>query len=538
MCRLLLKTKIGKEDKLFETALKTMVKGGPDATHILTEDDIAFGHNRLSIIDLRSVADQPMMIDGNIILFNGEIYNYKTLKAQHNLITKSDSDTEVILALYNMYGDAAFDLLDGEFAIVIYDPEEEEIKVVRDRLGVKQLYYSNEGDELIVSSEIKGILPFIGDPVMDSNGFDQWCCYGYTVGEQTMFEKVSKVLPNVVMTFDKDGDIKTSRELDELDYDKKNANESLSMTIARSVAKRMIADVPVSCTLSGGIDSSIVAYLMGMLSSKPIKTYTIGFEGCDNEFEQARKVSELVKSEHTQVEIPFSRIMEELDEILETIEEPIDKGSLIPTYFLAKSIKEKVTLIGEGADEVFAGYSRHKWIKDNPDKDFEEYFDSQLRVFINDEVPIMTDDWDDKNSALKFDIETEIPNFHTIRIDKCMMHNGIEARVPFLDPEVTSSLYEVPYDRKQSPEKKYLREAFKDLLPEWVVNQPKKALKLPFEKIIRLPEVEKLIRKGHDLFDNALIIELYTKLEMKQKNAARDLWNIFLFKKWENKYLK
>lgn len=539
MCRLLIKTKIGKEEKLFETALAAMKRGGPDASHVLIENDIAFGHNRLSIIDTRSMADQPMMIDGNIILFNGEIYNHKALRERYNLPVITESDTEVILMLYNKLGDRAFDLLDGEFAIVIYDAEDQTIRVARDRLGIKQLYYSDWGDELIISSEIKGILPFIGDPTMDNDGFDQWLTYGYPIDSATMFSGVFKVMPNTLMEFDLDGNLLKSGDLGEPTYleDKTPKENNLAQLIARCVGKRMMSDVPISCTLSGGIDSSIVAYVMSKMSKDPIKTYTFGFDDCDNEFEQARKVAQFIGSDHTEIHTTLPKILEKIDEILETIEEPVDRGSLVPTFCLASNIKEKVTLIGEGADELFAGYARHKWIHNNPNKTFDEYFDTKLRAFPTEEEPVLLGDWDDKNSALEFDLTTEIPNFHTIRIDKCLMHYGVEARVPFLDPEIVMEAAKISFSQKQGPEKKCLREAFRDILPDWIIDQPKSPLKLPFDRIVKLPAVEKLIREESEHFDNKLIDAFYANME-KDSHAARNLWNIFLFKKWEKKYLK
>ena len=539
MCRILLQTKIGERKTQFEKALSMMRKGGPDASHILIENDIAFGHNRLAIIDTRVIADQPMMIDGNIILFNGEIYNHRALKTKYNLNTKSNSDTEVILMLYNQFKDEAFNMLDGEFAIVIYDAETETIKLVRDRLGIKQLYYSDHQGELTISSEIKAIGALIEDGLtIDSNSVDEWKCYGYLPDGYTLFNNVAKVLPNNVMEFELDGSLIGTSELENINYSDKE--ETLAQTITKAVGKRMMSDVPISCTLSGGIDSSIVAHLMSIIAKDPIKTYTIGFEGCENEFEQAKKVADFINSDHHQIEIPFSEVLSEIDEIIETMEEPIDRGSLIPTYFLAKTIKEKVTLIGEGSDEIFGGYSRHKWIYENPTSTFDEYFDSQLRSFPSLGGPYFAEDIEeDLNNVLKFDIENEIPNYHTVRIDKCMMHNGIEARVPFLDPEILTRHFNIPFADKQKPEKKCLREAFKEILPDWIINQPKKALKFPFHKIVTLPEVEKVIRQESEFFDieKEDIDLLYKEINTK-KNAARDLWNIFLFKKWEKKYIE
>lgn len=528
MCRLLLKTNFRNEDfSLFNEGLYSMKKGGPDASHIKVIDNIGFGHNRLSILDIRDIADQPMIINNNIILFNGEIYNFRELKEKYGLETETEGDTEIILLLYNKIGDEVFNELEGEFAIVIYDSDLHKIKLVRDRLGVKQLYFYFKED-LIISSEIKGILPFLNEKRVNKQGIEEWLTYGYPINGTTMFKDIYKLIPNHIMEYDLKNYHLDIKELKPLVLENKTLFENLEY----SVKSRMISDVPISCTLSGGIDSSIVAYLMSKNSDKPIKTYTVGFEGVENEFKEAKKVSEFIGSVHTELEIPMSWVLEEIDNILLAMEEPIDRGSLIPTYFLAKVINEKVTLIGEGSDEIFGGYSRHEWLFNHPKVTFDEYFERQLRAFDTEIKPTIKGNLsDDLNKALEFDLSCEIPNYHTIRIDKCMMSEGKEARVPFLDPRITQYV-NTSFNQKQNPRKKILRDEFKNILPEWLTDRPKKALKFPFDKIVILPEVEKLIKEKSKIFDKELVNELYKNIN-SSKNAARDLWNIFLFKKWK-----
>lgn len=544
MCRLLLKTKIEGERNLFEKALSLMKNGGPDSTRVLEYQDILFGHNRLAIIDPRPQADQPMVIEGNAILFNGEIYNYKELIKEHDLKPKTNCDTEVILLLYNLYGDISFELLDGEYAIAIYDIDKNEIVLARDPLGIKHLYWSDFNKELVVSSEIKGIVPFIGD--LNMNNIEEWLTLGYTTGEETMYENIYKVEPNTIMRFSLDEDTSNSYQrikYDVLDIVDQNTDDlteiektPITEVLHKAVGKRMMSDVPVSCTLSGGIDSSLVAYYMRMFSQTPVKTYTVGFEGCENEFEQARQVSDLFGTDHTEVLITIQDVIDNIDDIVKTMEEPIDRGSLIPTYFLARSIQEKVTLIGEGADELFAGYSRHKWLNEHPHADFEEYFNQQLKSFKIDHLDypsyLKSDIEQDKNNALVFDLETEIPNYHTSRIDKCMMRFGVEARVPFLDPLVVKKALSIPYEEKQSPEKKALREAYRGILPDSIIDRPKKALKFPFHLLIQNEEVEKIIKEDNDETAKEIIEELYKGLKRGDKDAGRNLWNLFLLKKW------
>ncbi len=525
MCRILCKTETTEEQMpLFSQALMSMKPGGPDSTGILYENEIAMGHNRLSIVDLSTNGNQPMTVRTNTILFNGEIYNHKELAIRYKIEDlETESDTEVILRLYRLLGDDAFDQLDGEFAIVIYDRGENKIKMVRDRSGVKPLYYSF-ANGFIASSEMKGILPFIKKE-FNWHEFNNWKTWGYTL-EGTLFKDIYKLLPGQLRTIDLDNPR-------EYMFDKLlevPERRSIRNAIDDAVRKRTMADVPISCTLSGGLDSSIVAYRLTKELNIILNTYTIGFEGCENEFEQAQRVSEYLGTNHHALEIPLENAIEDIDKILDIIEEPIDRGSLIPTYFLAMAVKEKVTLIGEGADECFAGYKRHIEVGKNDSLAMELYFDAHLRAMPTDVKPFF--DIEDKNDFLGIDLAMEIPFYHTLRIDKMFMAQGIEARVPFLDPEVVSTANEIPYEDKCNPEKKCLREAFRGELPDWILDTPKKALKIPFDKLIALPEVEEVIKRSTILKDEA---EYYYNNPDKH-GRDRNLWNIYLFQKWYEKH--
>ncbi len=531
MCRLLIKTETTKEQiPLFNEALMSMKEGGPDSTCVFYEDGIVLGHNRLSIVDLSLEASQPMGSDDTMLLFNGEIYNHMMLNIQHHLECETKSDSEVIWRLYEKLGDDAFDLLDGEFAIVIWDRKDKKIKLVRDRSGVKPLYYSFLNG-FIASSEIKGILPFIPKR-FNYHEFNNWKTWGYTL-EGTLFDGIYKLLPGQIRTIDVkliEGDISLSSM--NYGFDRlKDVPErrSLRNAVKDAIAKRTMADVPISCTLSGGLDSSIVAYRLTeeMDFGKRLSTYTIGFEGCENEFEQAKKVADFLGTNHTQVDVLLEEVVVDIDEILDIIEEPIDRGSLIPTFYLSQMIKEKVTLIGEGADECFGGYRRHNEIRQGS-IGVDVYFDRYLRAMHTPIKPYF--DIEDKNDFLGIDLAYEIPYYHTLRIDKCFMAFGIEARVPFLDPEVVSTANEIPFDQKN--EKQCLRDAFRGELPDWILDTPKKALKVPFDKLIAIPEVEEVIKRSEMLKEEAD----YYYNNPEEHGRDRNLWNIYLFQKWYEKH--
>jgi asparagine synthase (glutamine-hydrolysing) len=534
MCGFLVDTKC---ENLIEFArgLETMKHRGPDKTGIVNPSPgVAFGHNRLSILDLSSDADQPMQNeDGSITLvFNGEIYNYKQLKHLHNLQTKSSGDTEVLLRLFEKIGPKMFDQLDGEFAMVIYSKRSNRVYAVRDKLGIKPLYWCVKKNRLIFSSEIKGILRFIPKR-MDRQSLRTLMIFGYSHG-RTLYEGINQVNPGRYLECKPNPDegwfytdigkpIYNSGPWTSTESDVRNS-------IERAVIKRMISDVPISVTLSGGLDSSIITGLMAKHSRK-VKSYTLLFEGEEND--DARFVADHFGTDHSEIRIGFDEAFKKIPEILKYAEEPMDKGSLIPTYFLANLVKEKVTLVGEGADECFGGYNRYIALAKLKDLSFREYFDKYLAVFPGfgkEAGGFEGYDLKDKNSALVYDLLNEIPFYHNMRIDKLFMRNSVEARVPYLDPEVVKVALNVSYDRKMDPEKKILREAFAYLLPERITWKKKDAFKIPVDDWIQKKEVKDTLMSSR-IFGQTEVSNFYSEPE-ETRNKGRRIWLAYLITLW------
>ena len=528
MCGVLFANRI-KDQKKFKEALNLMKQRGPDSSGISPcLPDTFLGHRRLSILDLSQFGNQPMKSLELEMSFNGEIYNFTELKRKHKLNVRSSGDSEVLFEMFKKFEGDTFKKLDGEFAAVFVDKEENQVYAARDPFGVKPLYYSNEGGQLIISSEIKPILHLQGKKELDREGFDKWKMFGYSPGDSTLFSGIKKILPGCYYRFDlSSGEIEVTRYYRGLDsIEERNvSHEEIRDVIRKAVRKRMVSDVLISCTLSGGLDSSIIAALMASIS-EDIKTYTVNIGEEDEDTIFAKKLSNFLGTERHHVTIPVSQVIEDLPKILSGMEEPSDKGSLIPSYYLGQAIKEKVTLIGEGADECFAGYSRHTL--ENSELSLPEYFKKFIQVFPSESYspipPVFGSNW-----TLKYDLATEIPGYHTNRIDKMLMMNSVEARVPFLDPKVVELAMAIPLKDKVDPEKKILREAFSAYVPKEIKERKKHALKIDLDPFIE--SQKEVIFADNGLFEKGELESIYNQPE-DFRNKRRILWSAYLANLW------
>lgn len=349
---------------------------GPDdqGTFIDTERGLALGHLRLSIIDLSAGGHQPMIDpSGDKIVFNGEIFNYKELKKYlPEYSFKTESDTEILLQLYRKYGHSALQYLNGMFAFAFFDQTKNELLLARDRAGKKPLYYSTKNGIFTFSSEIKALLtlPWI-DAKPDDKALYNFLTFNHLDVPQTMFEGIYKLGPGELMTIDKNG-IKEHRSYYEINYQnlnyqtEKQLEDAVFNSLDKSVAYRMVADVPVGAFLSGGVDSSAVVALMRKYSSNTIKTFSVGFEGQPDYDERiyAQQISKMFNTEHYEKVVTKNDIEEFLPAIVEIFDEPMADATCIPIYFISQLAKQHQTIVvqtGDGADELFAGYKG--WMK-------------------------------------------------------------------------------------------------------------------------------------------------------------------------------
>lgn len=349
----------------------TIVHRGPDEEGVFAKNNVGLGMRRLSIIDL-SGGSQPIYNEDRsvVIVFNGEIYNFPELRKEleargHSFYTHTD--TEVIVHLYEELGADCISKLRGMFAIALYDENRKTLLLARDRLGKKPLYYAISEGRLYFGSEIKTILavaPQLAE--VDSEGVLQYFYYGYIPDPYSAFQQIRK-LPSGHLGEFKNGAIKIRQYWDVPSYGTNDPGseeaclEEMEQRLAEAVRIRLISDVPLGALLSGGVDSSIIVALMARASSRPVKTFSIGFRSEKfNESQYARLMAERFRTEHHELTVDPD-FEETLTSLSGMMEEPFGDSSMIPTYYVCRMARQHVTvaLSGDGGDELFAGYDRY-----------------------------------------------------------------------------------------------------------------------------------------------------------------------------------
>ena len=351
----------------------TLEKRGPDQLGYWCDETsgIALSHRRLSIIDLSTKANQPMVSFNKryIIVFNGEIYNFKIIRSylKEKIQFKTNSDTEVLLELISSVGPKkAINLLNGIFAFAVWDKKKRKLFVCRDRVGVKPVYTYYDGVNFAFASELKALkkLPWI-NLELDKKSISSYVRLNYIPSPYSIFKNVSKLSPGSFLEIDLKKSLKKKKYWKILDIIEKKKFASSNDTfhiIENAVKNQMVSDVPVGVFLSGGVDSSIIAALAQKNSKKSINSFTIGFK--DDQFNEARfakKVSRILGTNHNEVFFNFKNLADLIDLIPIVYDEPFADSSQLPTLLLSQITKKKVTvaLSGDGGDEMFAGYYRY-----------------------------------------------------------------------------------------------------------------------------------------------------------------------------------
>ncbi|WCO03096.1 asparagine synthase (glutamine-hydrolyzing) [Psychroserpens ponticola] len=354
-----------------------IIHRGPDedGTYSFTGDNFGLGMamRRLSIIDLSS-GQQPMYSNDKsiVIVFNGEIYNYKTLRAQ--LITDgiqlhTNSDTEVILKLYEQKGVEAFKLLDGMFAFSIYDATINKVFIARDFFGEKPLYYTENNNKICWASELKSLVNQLDyKPEISKKGINLYFKLTYIPAPFTIYEGVNKLEANKYIVYDTntfEHQIETihkenSQTKSNLSFN--DAKKEVKQRVFDSVESRSISDVPLGTFLSGGVDSSVVSLCLSEMKDSKIETFSIGFEKASyDESDKSRVVAERIGSNHHEFIINENDLKHNVNDILLNFDEPFADSSSLPTFLVSNKTKSNVTvaLTGDGGDEVFGGYNKY-----------------------------------------------------------------------------------------------------------------------------------------------------------------------------------
>ena len=365
----------GKSD---EVVLKRMARAifhrGPDEDGFYSDERVNLGIRRLSIIDV-DTGHQPICNEDKSIwtVFNGEIYNFQEIrrdleKKGHQFYT-DHSDTEVVVHLYEEYGPHFVNKMNGMFAIALWDKKEERLLLVRDRMGVKPIFYTVASDHLIFGSEIKAILEHPGyRREINYEGLYHYFTFKNIPAPLTAFQHIYSLSPGELLTFSR-GKVSKERwwkiKFDEREeYEEPYIKEKILSLLEDATKVRMISDVPFGAYLSGGVDSSSIVALMARFSDRPVKTFSLGYEdelkNKEADLYYARKVSKAFKTEHHEYIMSYKELMDQIENVIIAFDQPF--SGTISTYFLTKLIAKhvKVALSGDAADELFGSYLSHR----------------------------------------------------------------------------------------------------------------------------------------------------------------------------------
>jgi asparagine synthase (glutamine-hydrolysing) len=602
---------VGRGSKpILEEMVARLAHRGPDGKGVWRRDGVGLAHTRLSILDLTPAGSQPMVsTDGRwALVYNGEIYNYRELRhelQQEGEIFRSASDTEVLLHGYRKWGARVVEKLRGMFAFGIWDDARRGLFLARDRLGIKPLFYAPLSDGLVFGSEIKSVLAHPGlRPRMNPGAVDAYFELGYIPGPDTIFEGVHMLAPGCWLEY-RSGDIQSQRYWrPEFQAEPHKRNEAeladeLDQRLHDAVSRHLVADVPVGAFLSGGIDSSLVCAVAQRHSAEPIQTFTIGFDGGDDERVFARSVAAHIGSDHRE-QIITADIVQELPQLLRSLEQPLFDNSALPTYLVSQLARRhvKVVLSGDGGDEPFGGYEwtrlalslpgvKLDWqpegwqwayqqgpaglakrlIYDVTHASRDRY---QRRVSVSDSMrrwlyhPAFRAEivergrsynqgalerlavQDERDALLCVDLCRYLPEDVLFKVDRMSMAHGLEVRVPLLDQLLLEWVLHLPFDmRFRAGRGKYLlRKLASRYLPAAVLKPRKQGFTVPLGRWLLGPLgnwAEELFRSAS--FDRRRIVRPQAALEMLAMHRSRRydlghrIWSLVIFEIWARMWI-
>ncbi|MEU8384644.1 N-acetylglutaminylglutamine amidotransferase [Streptosporangium sp. NPDC048865] len=559
---------------------------GPDGTGLWSLGPVALGHRRLRIIDLSDRGAQPM-VDGDLGLagvFNGCLYNYRELRGELEGLGYrffSTSDTEVLVKSFHRWGAGCVDRFKGMFAFAVAERDTGRLTLGRDRLGIKPLYVTRDAGRMRFASSLPALLAGGGvDTGIDRVALHHYMTFHSVVpAERTILAGVRKLPPATVRTVEPDGTV-TDHLYWEPSYTRSALPEYAGLTadewseavldrLRTSVRRRMVADVPVGVLLSGGLDSSLIVALLAEEGQTGLSTFSIGFSSAGGERGDEFAYSDLVAAEfgtdHQRIPIDDARLLPALEHAVRAMSEPMVSHDCVAFHLLSEEVSKRVKVVqsGQGADEVFAGYSWYPPLAGVAREDVaaayeREFFDrshEELRAILSPEYMPDEDVSGDfvrrhlarpgadtaLDAALRLDTGVMLVDDPVKRVDNMTMAFGLEGRTPFLDHELVELAAACPPELKlASGGKGVLKDAARKLLPAEVVDRPKGYFPVPAIKHIHGPFLE-LVRDaltGHTarsrgLFDRAYVGELLAAPdEHRTTLGANALWQLGLLELW------
>ena len=511
--------------------LERLRRRGPDHEGTYSDGPLAFGHRRLSILDLSERAHQPMVDPelGLVVVFNGTLYNFRELRAELEGRYRffSNGDTEVILKAYDAWGSDCVRRFHGMFAFAVWDLRERRLFMARDRMGIKPLYYSQSGRRLRFASNLQALLAAGDvdtslDPVALHH---QFTLHGVVPAPRTVLRGVRKLPPAHTLTVERDGRTRLERywhleatrpqpPLDAVEW-----TCAVHDALRRAVERRLqVADVPVGVLLSGGLDSSLLVALLAESGVRDLQTFTVGFEDQPeekgSEFEFSDPVAERYATRHHRFHVPNDQVLGRLPEAVDQMAEPMVAQDAVAFYLLSEQVSRHVKVVqsGQGADEVFAGYFWYPRMAaetgGSPLERFRKhYFDRDHEEFAR----MLSPEWAGEDytgafiasaleesgadtfldAVLRLDVTTLVVDDPVKRVDNMTMAWGLEARVPFLDHELVELAARMPPELKlDQGGKGVLKTIARGRVPDTVIDRPKGYFPLPALKYVRGPFLE------------------------------------------------
>ena len=566
-----------------ERMAATMSDRGPDGAGSWAQGRIALAHRRLKIIDLSSAGDQPM-VDAELgltIVFNGCIYNHRELRSElerEGYQFSSTSDTEVILKAHDHWGHRCIEFFAGMFAFALYEHDTGLLFLARDRLGIKPLYLAEVAGSLRFASTLPALLAGGGvDTELDPVALHHYLTWHAAMpSPRTILKGVSKLAPATVMIVAPDGRRVTesywradyTRHPRFAGWEAEDWAEAVRDALRIAVERRMVSDVPVGVLLSGGLDSSLIVALLAENGQRGLATFSIGFDGIGehegDEFEFSDLIAKQFETDHRQIHVPESRLLESLDGAIAAMSEPMVSHDTVAFYLLAQEVAHscKVVQSGQGADEVFAGYFWYPPLADADGTGADAYeaafFDRphaemaevlQARYLLSEDPSRAYLDWHFRqpgadsplDRALRLDTEVMLVEHPVKRVDNMTMAWGLEARTPFLDHELVELAAACPPELKlANGGKGVLKAASRGLVPDAVIDRPKAYFPVPAFYKLEGATLE-LIRETLDeaaVRDRGLLRPEYVKRLLAAPNdhvttlGGSTLWHIALLELW------
>ncbi len=563
-----------KNENVLQKMTRSLTHRGPDDEGLFVDEVVSLGHRRLSILDISTRGHQPMRFENLVITYNGEVYNFKQLRKQlesKGYTFVSDTDTEVVLYSYHLWGAACVERFNGMWAFCIYDKDKHTLFLSRDRFGIKPLYYYFDGRRFIFASELKAIRQHNLSLGIDKVGLNSFFYQKYVGGERTVFENCFKLKPSENLLFDLERKCITRRRYYDLEAHIAQAAQTplaerlqlVADTLTDAVESRLIADVPVGSFLSGGVDSSLISAIIAR-GRKDFKTFSIGFtDRSYDEVKYSRRVSHHIETDH---HVAYIDIDEKLIEyVVGQMDEPFGDASVLPTYLLSKMTRSNVTvsLSGDAGDEVFGGYDSYQaWniarfvpdtvvafakplVKLLPPSEKKLAATFKIRKFVDgfgadvnrrhlDWMSTFSDmqrrqllsehfvgadclvDTPPGGSLLSIqlnDIHNYLAEDILKKVDLASMLNSLEVRVPFLDHRLVAMVLSLParYKIRYFRTKWLLKKIASNFLPAGIVHRKKRGFTVPISRWIKKSDLVREYLANRCFFKHEFVDYNYTQ---------------------------